>query len=130
MNSKRIAPAEIDLLIQHGAVVTMDPAKTILYDGGVAVDKGRIVAVGPTAELSDLYVGRRVIDAGNKAVLPGLVDTHHHFLQNFLKGSRDDLAFLDWISQISSPLISRARSFSGHRRVFALHEAGEAHSGV
>jgi 5-methylthioadenosine/S-adenosylhomocysteine deaminase len=40
--------------------------------------------------------------------MPGLVDTHHHFLQNFLKGSRDDLALEDWIAHVSSPRIIAA----------------------
>jgi 5-methylthioadenosine/S-adenosylhomocysteine deaminase len=38
-------------------------------------------------------------------VLPGLVDTHHHFLQNFLKGTPDDLELVDWIENVSSPRI-------------------------
>jgi 5-methylthioadenosine/S-adenosylhomocysteine deaminase len=38
-------------------------------------------------------------------VLPGLIDTHHHFLQNLLKGSRDDLSFVEWIRHVSSPRI-------------------------
>jgi 5-methylthioadenosine/S-adenosylhomocysteine deaminase len=99
---------EIDTLIHHGAVVTMDPARTILYDGAVAIDGDRIMAVGPTDELLDLYHSRKSVDASNKAVLPGLIDTHHHLLQNLLKGARDDLAFVDWIDQVSSPLISMA----------------------
>jgi 5-methylthioadenosine/S-adenosylhomocysteine deaminase len=86
----------------------MDAAKTILYDGALAIDAGRIVAIGPTDDLRDAYVGRKAINARQKAVLPGLIDTHHHFLQNLLKGARDDLAFVDWIDQVSSPLISMA----------------------
>ena len=56
------------------------------------------------------------IDARHRAVLPGLIDTHHHFLQNFLKGARDDLSFPDWIDQVSAPLITLAVSdyLAGH----------------
>ncbi len=108
MRSQRTAPTAVDLLVQHGTVVTMDPAKTILYDGAVAIDSGRIVAIGPEDEILGRYVGLKTINAGEKAVLPGLIDTHHHFLQNFLKGARDDLPFVEWIAQISSPLISLA----------------------
>jgi 5-methylthioadenosine/S-adenosylhomocysteine deaminase len=86
----------------------MDPAKTIQYDGALAIDGGRIVAMGPTGDLLESYIGRKVIDARQKAILPGLIDTHHHFLQNLLKGARDDLAFVDWIDQVSSPLVSMA----------------------
>jgi 5-methylthioadenosine/S-adenosylhomocysteine deaminase len=108
MELELAAPMTVDLLIVGGVVVVMDTARTLLWDGSVAVDRGRIVAVGPTSELRQRYTGRRTIDARHKAVLPGLVDTHHHFLQNFLRGARDDLPFADWIAQVSSPLIGMA----------------------
>jgi 5-methylthioadenosine/S-adenosylhomocysteine deaminase len=41
-------------------------------------------------------------------VLPGFVDTHHHFLQNFHKGTRDDLDLIDWIDRVSVPRIKVA----------------------
>jgi 5-methylthioadenosine/S-adenosylhomocysteine deaminase len=102
------AMLEADLVVEGGVVVAMDVANTIVWDGCVVIDKGLIVAVGPASELRGRYVARRRIDARHKAVLPGLVDTHHHFLQNLLRGSRDDLSFRDWISQVSSPLIGMA----------------------
>ncbi len=102
------APRQVDLLIKNGAVVTMNPGRDLLYGGALAVDAGRIVAVGPTAELAPRFAARRTIDARGKAVLPGLIDTHHHCLQNLLKGSRDDLPFTTWIEQVSSPLIALA----------------------
>jgi len=108
MGPDLVGPAEVDLLIEGGVVVVMDGARTILWDGSVAVDQGLVVAAGPTSELRDKYTGRKTIDARRKAVLPGLIDTHHHFLQNLLRGSRDDLPFVDWIAQVSSPLIGMA----------------------
>lgn len=108
MSSEQTCHTEIDILIQHGVVVTMDAGQTIHYDGAVAVDQGRIVAVGPSDQIAGCYAGRETMDARQKVVLPGLIDTHHHFLQNLLKGSRDDLAFANWIDQVSSPLISMA----------------------
>ncbi|MCL4458840.1 MAG: amidohydrolase [Chloroflexi bacterium] len=98
-------PTEVDILIRNGVVIAMDDARSILYDGAVAVADGRIAAVGPSEELAARYTGRKIIDARHKAVLPGLIDTHHHFLQNFLKGSRDDLTLADWIDRVSSPRI-------------------------
>jgi 5-methylthioadenosine/S-adenosylhomocysteine deaminase len=100
--------SEVDLLIQHGVVITMDEAQTILFDGAVAIDNGRILAVGASDELAAKFAGKRTIEARQRAVLPGLIDTHHHFLQNFLKGARDDLSFPDWIEQVSAPLITLA----------------------
>ncbi|MFN8453242.1 MAG: amidohydrolase [Anaerolineae bacterium] len=96
---------EIDLLIQNGLVVTINERQPVIEDGAVAVNAGRIVAVGPTAEVAGRYQAKKVLEARRKAVMPGFIDTHHHFLQNFHKGTRDDLALLDWIDNVSVPRI-------------------------
>jgi 5-methylthioadenosine/S-adenosylhomocysteine deaminase len=83
----------------------MDDASHILYDGALAIDQGRIVAVAPTAELVERFSGRKTVDACHQAVLPGLINTHHHFLQNFLKGAPDHIPFPDWIDHVSAPRI-------------------------
>jgi imidazolonepropionase-like amidohydrolase len=44
----------------------------------VLVDNGRIVALGPPAELAAKNPGARVIDLGNATLLPGLIDAHTH----------------------------------------------------
>ena len=86
----------------------MDRDRTILYDGAVAIKNGRIVDIGATETLAAQYSAGQVIDARHRAVLPGLIDTHHHFLQNFLKGTPDDLELVDWIENVSSPRIVMA----------------------
>jgi imidazolonepropionase len=50
----------------------------IVPSGSVAIDFGRIVAVGPTAELASRYRPRRTLDAAGCTVLPGFVDPHTH----------------------------------------------------
>lgn len=71
-------PEPVDLLIEHGTVITMDPARRVLDDAAVAVRGDRIVAVGSSAGLRERYVPARSIDAHRKAVLPGLIDSHAH----------------------------------------------------
>lgn len=105
-----MGPTEVDLLIRHGVVIPMEGDGRILYDGSLAIHAGRIAAVGPTPEMDRRHTGREVVDARGLAALPGLINAHHHFLQTFLKGSRDDLRFTAWIDQVSSPLISMAVS--------------------
>jgi len=100
--------AEIDLLVLGRLVVTLDDDRPLIEHGAIAIDAGRIVAIGPRAEVEPRYQARKVIDGAGKAVMPGLIDTHHHFLQNFHKGARDDLSLLDWIDQVSVPRIKVA----------------------
>ena len=50
----------------------------VVRDGAVAMDGKNIVAVGPTRAIVAAFRGRRRIDAGGRAVLPGFVDAHTH----------------------------------------------------
>ncbi len=60
-----------DLVIRGGTIVDGTGAKR--FAGDVAVDDGRIAAVGGRLE------GDRVIDAGGAIVTPGWVDVHTHY---------------------------------------------------
>jgi 5-methylthioadenosine/S-adenosylhomocysteine deaminase len=75
----------IDLLLSGGTVVTIDPERRIVEDGAVAIDGGRIVAVGPSDELEQRYRARERIECRGKAVLPGLIDAHGHGGHSLLK---------------------------------------------
>jgi imidazolonepropionase len=53
----------------------------IIKNGAVAINSGRIVAVGETGKLLkqvDLTKRSKVIDAGKKVITPGLIDPHTH----------------------------------------------------
>jgi len=76
---------EIDLLIAHGTVITVDAARRVIEDGAVAVHGQRIVAVGDTPALQGRFRARKTIDARRKAVLPGLIDSHAHAGHGLLK---------------------------------------------
>jgi predicted amidohydrolase YtcJ len=69
--------ADADLIVQHAKVVTVDAKFSIAE--AVAVEDGKIVAVGADADvLKHKGPKTRVIDAGGKLVLPGLMDSHSH----------------------------------------------------
>lgn len=53
-------------------------AITVAPGHGVAVDGGRIVAVGPDAELEQAFAARTVVHANGGTLVPGLVDAHTH----------------------------------------------------
>jgi 5-methylthioadenosine/S-adenosylhomocysteine deaminase len=67
------------LLIDNAIVVTMNDDHDVHFDGAVAIDGDRIVAVGSSPDVrSRVSEGTRVIDARGGAVMPGLVDLHYH----------------------------------------------------
>lgn len=71
------ALAEADLIVHNARVVTVDAKFTIAE--AVAVESGKVVAVGSNADvLRHKGPKSRVIDAGGKLVLPGLMDSHSH----------------------------------------------------
>ncbi|WP_137896381.1 amidohydrolase family protein [Ramlibacter sp. 2FC] len=92
----------IDLLIEHGTVITLDPQRRVIEDGAVAVLADRIVAVGRTAELRERYGARQTLDAHRKAVLPGLIDSHAHAGHAMLRtlGGGDTHAWSDAAARI------------------------------
>ena len=93
----------IDLLVSGGAVLTQNPAREIIAGGAVAIDGSRIVAVGPAAELDARYEARRRIDASGRHVFPGMINTHTHLFQTFMKGLGEGLPLYQWIDEITAP---------------------------
>jgi 5-methylthioadenosine/S-adenosylhomocysteine deaminase len=59
----------------------------------MAVDRGKILAVGPRQEMSTRYRGRRTIDAEGHAVLPGFIDGHMHTTLCGLRGLAQDTGY-------------------------------------
>ena len=82
----------VNTLIAHGHLFTMQGAGVgYVGDGAVAVRGTRIVAVGPTAELSARFQADETIDAGDCAVLPGLIDAHMHTHLAIVRGVAQDI---------------------------------------
>lgn len=92
-----------DLLIEGGAVVTVDDGFAIHDPGWVAIDRDRIVAVGAGSPPAEYRHADEVIDASGMAVMPGMVNGHTHLFQTFFRGQADDLPLLDWLRECIWP---------------------------
>jgi 5-methylthioadenosine/S-adenosylhomocysteine deaminase len=87
----------VDILIEHGTLLTLNAQRQIITDGAVAIRGDRIAAVGKTADLRSRFKGRKVIDASRRMVMPGLVDGHAH-LGEIARGLiPDTLKTSDWL---------------------------------
>jgi predicted amidohydrolase YtcJ len=69
----------VDTLITHGKILTADADFAIVE--ALAIDDGRIVARGTTADLVARFAraDMQVIEVGGATVVPGLIDNHFHF---------------------------------------------------
>ena len=87
-----------DLVITNALVVTADPAGTVIRDGAITVEEGRIARLGPSADVGT--DARRVIDAGGMLLAPGLVNTHCHAGDSLFRGLVEDLPLEPWLRTV------------------------------
>jgi cytosine/adenosine deaminase-related metal-dependent hydrolase len=103
MNANPDRTEDIALLVRHAYVLTMDEADTIIPDGAIAIDGGRIVAVGDDAAIAARYRAARTIDAHGAPAHPGLVECHlHASFQSFRGALPDQLVETDAFNSFES----------------------------
>jgi 8-oxoguanine deaminase len=71
------------LLIKHAYITTMDDHQSEFPDGGLFIRNGFIEKVGEASEMPD--TADEVLDLSGHILLPGLVNTHHHFYQTLTR---------------------------------------------
>jgi cytosine/adenosine deaminase-related metal-dependent hydrolase len=88
------------LLIKHAYLLTMDDRQTELSDGGLFIRDGFIEQVGPTADLPQS--ADEILDLTGHVVVPGLVNTHHHFYQTLTRAvpAAQDANLFNWLKTL------------------------------
>ena len=93
----------VDLVVRNGTVVTVDGSRRVIPRGAVAVDGGRIAAVGTEAEVDAGFRARELLDARGGIVMPGLVNAHTHAAMVLFRGVADDLKLMEWLQKYIFP---------------------------
>jgi 5-methylthioadenosine/S-adenosylhomocysteine deaminase len=106
MTSGRILTAEF--------LLTMDANNSVITNGAVAIEDGRILQVGPFESVSAAYPYFMVTKIENAVLMPGLINAHAH--SGFLRGTAEHLPVWDWLTQHINPM----------HRVLRPHEAEAA----
>jgi cytosine/adenosine deaminase-related metal-dependent hydrolase len=88
------------MLIRGGCVVDMRPRPIVLRDTDVHVVDGRVAAVGKGLAAP----GAEVVDARDRIVLPGLVDTHRHGWQSVLRAAALDTDLAGYLERVAGRL--------------------------
>ena len=89
----------MSILIKDGTIVTMNASRDVLK-ADLLIENGLITAIGKL----DNPPAVQIINAGNKLVIPGLIQTHVHLCQTLFRGMADDLELLDWLKLRIWPL--------------------------
>ena len=89
------------LLIKNAQIlVTMDSHRREIPHGGVFVKDGFIEAVGPSDQLPE--TADEVLDLKGHLVMPGLINTHHHFYQTLTRAvpEAQDVNLFHWLKTL------------------------------
>lgn len=78
------------ILIKNGTILTFNEKKQYLKNHSILIAGDKIVKIAPNSELMNSHEQEeknvRVIDAKNRIVMPGLINTHMHFYSTFARG--------------------------------------------
>jgi 5-methylthioadenosine/S-adenosylhomocysteine deaminase len=96
--------AQASLLITGRYVYLQDRDKTIIENGGVAVQGDTIIETGPAETLREKYPGASLIFEKHGLVMPGLVNTHTHAAMACFRGLADDLPLMQWLQEHIFPV--------------------------
>jgi 8-oxoguanine deaminase len=89
------------LLIRNTSIlVTMDDHRREIPGGGLFIRDGFISQVGTTADLPE--TADEILDLDGHIVLPGLINTHHHFYQTLTRAvpAAQDANLFHWLKTL------------------------------
>jgi 5-methylthioadenosine/S-adenosylhomocysteine deaminase len=92
-----------DLLITPRWLLPIAPANIALEGHAVAISAGRIVAVGPVAELESRFDAQERISRSSHALLPGFVNAHTRASMALMRGLRVHAPVLRWQRETVAP---------------------------
>jgi len=89
------------ILIKNAkAIITCDEHDHVYKDTDILIEGPKILSIGPGIKEE----GAQVIDGSGKFIYPGLINTHHHFFQTFVRNlitiDYPNLTVMDWIDKI------------------------------
>lgn len=80
----------MNLLFEHGCIITENPQEEVIRDGWLLVSEGKILGLGEGDYPGPILPDRRIHAAGY-AILPGIVDYHTHVCGSLFKGLTEDV---------------------------------------
>lgn len=93
----------VDYIICGDYILTMNEKMDLIQNGAVAVRDRKIVDVDTAKNILKEYSSDKIIEGKDRAVLPGLVNTHTHAAMVYFRGLADDLPLKEWLENYIWP---------------------------
>lgn len=100
-------PTTVDTLISARWIIPIRPSRTTLEYHSIALRKGQIVDLLPTAEALTRYCADETIELPEHVLLPGLINAHGHAAMALLRGLADDYPLQSWLNDHIWPAEAR-----------------------
>ena len=82
-------------------LITMDDAQRRLPAGALHITNNIVDWIGSSDAIPEqLQTADRIIDATDKVVLPGLINTHHHLYQTLTRAMAPDSTLFPWLQTL------------------------------
>ena len=103
------------ILLKGGVVLTLDRQVGDFANADVLIENGKIREIRPNITVSDTAIA--VVDATNRILIPGFVDTHSHSYQGLLRGILNSSLLPDYNRDVQTTLTP-------------AYEASDAYAGI
>lgn len=109
---------KVALIIHHATIYTIDSAFSVAE--AMALNDGKIIAVGKNEEILHTYEADSVMDASGKTIFPGFIDAHCHFT-----GFATDRWKCELVGTASfEEIIERIKSYSKNAPMYWIYGRG------
>ena len=92
---------EITMIIKNGKVVLFKNEDVIVKDVDLKIENGKIVRIERNIEAED---SEKIIDATDKVVMPGLINTHCHIAMSIFRGTFEGCNLYTWLHEKIWPI--------------------------
>lgn len=108
----------VDFIITNATIYTVN--KNFDKAEAIAVSGGKIVGIGKTAEINEIFSSNDIYDAKNKFIYPGFYDAHAHFYNYGMNLQTVDLRGTKSFEEV----IERVSQFRGKKKIAYIQGRG------
>jgi len=94
-----------DIIIKNGTILIMDTKNSIINRGFLCIEGDTISYIGTGNDKK--FEAKKIIDAKEGLVMPGLINGHTHAAMSLFRGLADDLPLMEWLNNYIFPVESK-----------------------